>query len=72
MAVVTVTLDAHLAIDVMLMSGTSNPQDAVELIVRDYLLRGGSGRRPSPGKRARRTGSGTPSRGRRRADGPVG
>ncbi len=40
MAQVTVTLDANLAIDVMLLSGASNPQDAVELIVRDYLARG--------------------------------
>ncbi|NYI03692.1 hypothetical protein [Allostreptomyces psammosilenae] len=40
MAVVTVTLDANLAIDVMLLSGTRSPQDAVELIVRDYLARG--------------------------------
>ncbi|GJF30739.1 hypothetical protein KNE206_34390 [Kitasatospora sp. NE20-6] len=40
MAKVTVTLDADLAIEVMLLSGTGNPQDAVELIVRDYLARG--------------------------------
>lgn len=40
MAQVTVTLDADLAIEVMLLSGTRNPQDAVELIVRDYLARG--------------------------------
>lgn len=40
MAKVTVTLDADLAIEVMLLSGTHNPQDAVELIVRDYLARG--------------------------------
>ncbi len=40
MAKVTITLDANLAIDVMLLSGTRNPQDAVELIVRDYLARG--------------------------------
>ncbi|GAA1256773.1 hypothetical protein GCM10009665_53980 [Kitasatospora nipponensis] len=37
---VTVTLDANLAIDVMLLSGTKSPQDAVNLIVRDYLARG--------------------------------
>ncbi|HEY5834294.1 hypothetical protein [Streptomyces sp.] len=37
---VTVSLDAHLAIEVMLLTGTKNPQDAVELIVRDYLERG--------------------------------
>ncbi|MCC3651974.1 hypothetical protein DMH02_019160 [Streptomyces sp. WAC 00631] len=40
MAKVTVTLDADLVIEVMLLSGTKNPQDAVELIVRDYLARG--------------------------------
>ena len=40
MAKVTVTLEADLAIEVMLLSGTKNPQDAVELIVRDYLARG--------------------------------
>ncbi|GAA2821926.1 hypothetical protein RMN57_30925 [Kitasatospora sp. CM 4170] len=40
MAQVTVTLDANLAIDAMMLSGTKNPQDAVELILRDYLARG--------------------------------
>ncbi len=40
MAQVTVTLDANLAIDAMMLSGTKNPQDAVELILRDYLERG--------------------------------
>ncbi|WP_380281358.1 hypothetical protein [Kitasatospora purpeofusca] len=40
MAQVTVSLDADLAIDAMLLSGTSSPQDAVELILRDYLERG--------------------------------
>ncbi|MFJ9695336.1 hypothetical protein [Kitasatospora sp. NPDC101183] len=40
MAQVTVTLDANLAIDVMMLSGTRNPQDAVELVLRDYLARG--------------------------------
>ena len=38
-AQVTVTLDAHLVIEVMVLSGTRNPQDAVELICRDYLER---------------------------------
>ena len=37
---VTVSLDANLAIEVMLLSGTKSPQDAVELIVRDYLEKG--------------------------------
>ncbi|MCL2553288.1 MAG: DUF2191 domain-containing protein [Actinomycetia bacterium] len=36
---VNVSIDAHLAIEVMLLTGTRNPQDAVELIVRDYLVR---------------------------------
>lgn len=36
---VTVTLDAHLAIEVMLLTGTRSPQDALELIVHDYLER---------------------------------
>ncbi|WP_354639111.1 hypothetical protein [Kitasatospora camelliae] len=40
MGKVTVSLDADLAIEVMLQSGTKSPQDAVELIVRDYLARG--------------------------------
>ncbi|MFD0276357.1 hypothetical protein ACFVHB_20980 [Kitasatospora sp. NPDC127111] len=40
MAQITVTLDANLAIDVMMLSGTKNPQDAVELVLRDYLARG--------------------------------
>ncbi|MEV7416277.1 hypothetical protein [Streptomyces sp. NPDC089919] len=39
MAKVTVSLDADLAIEVMLLTGTANPQDAVELITRDYLAR---------------------------------
>lgn len=37
MAKVTISLDSDLAIEVMLLSGTSSPQDAVELIVLDYL-----------------------------------
>jgi Arc/MetJ family transcription regulator len=36
---VNVSIDAHLAIEVMLLTGTRNPQVAVELIVRDYLER---------------------------------
>ncbi|MFJ9952214.1 hypothetical protein [Kitasatospora sp. NPDC091207] len=39
MAQVTVTLDANLAIDAMMLSGTKNPQDAVEVILLDYLAR---------------------------------
>ncbi|MFG2432503.1 hypothetical protein [Streptomyces sp. NPDC048590] len=40
MAKVTISLDSDLAIEVMLLAGTRTPQDAVELIVRDYLARG--------------------------------
>ncbi|MFF4546520.1 hypothetical protein [Streptomyces sp. NPDC001435] len=40
MAKVTISLDSDLAIEVMLLAGTRSPQDAVELIVRDYLSRG--------------------------------
>ncbi|MDH6124656.1 hypothetical protein [Kitasatospora sp. GP82] len=40
MAKVSITLDSDLAIDAMLLSGTTSPQDAVELIVRDYLATG--------------------------------
>ncbi|WP_441248774.1 hypothetical protein [Kitasatospora sp. McL0602] len=40
MAQVTVTLDADIAIEAMLLAGTKSPQDAVELIVRDFLARG--------------------------------
>jgi Arc/MetJ family transcription regulator len=39
-AKVTISLDSDLAIEVMLLAGTRSPQDAVELIVRDYLERG--------------------------------
>ncbi|GAB2590474.1 type II toxin-antitoxin system VapB family antitoxin [Streptomyces capparidis] len=40
MAKVTVTLDAHLVVEVMVLAGVGNPQDAVELVVRDYIARG--------------------------------
>ena len=40
MAKVTISLDSDLAIEVMLLAGARSPQDAVELIVRDYLERG--------------------------------
>lgn len=39
MARVTVTLDADLVIEVMLLSGIRDAQDAVEAIVRDYLVK---------------------------------
>jgi Arc/MetJ family transcription regulator len=40
MTKINVSLDADLVIDVMLLSGVNNAQDAVELVVRDYLVRG--------------------------------
>ncbi|WP_432103123.1 hypothetical protein [Streptomyces sp. bgisy091] len=40
MAKVTISLDSDLAIEVMLLAGTRTPQDAVEMIVRDFLARG--------------------------------
>ncbi len=36
---VNVSVDAHLAIEIMVLTGTRNPQDAVELVLRDYLQR---------------------------------
>ncbi|MEU1459703.1 DUF2191 domain-containing protein [Streptomyces sp. NPDC005727] len=40
MAKVTVSLDAQLVVEVMVLAGVGNPQDAVELVVRDYIQRG--------------------------------
>ncbi|MFF3936014.1 type II toxin-antitoxin system VapB family antitoxin [Streptomyces phaeofaciens] len=40
MAKVTVSLDAELVVEVMVLSGVRSPQDAVELVVRDYIARG--------------------------------
>ncbi|MEU9339422.1 type II toxin-antitoxin system VapB family antitoxin [Streptomyces sp. NPDC048290] len=40
MAKVTVELDAELVVEVMVLAGVGNPQDAVELVVRDYIQRG--------------------------------
>ena len=40
MAKVAISLDAELVVEVMVLSGTNNPQDAVELVVRDYIARG--------------------------------
>src|SRR3954451_3752724 len=39
MATITVRLDADLVIDVMLLSGVRDAQDAIEVVVRDYLAR---------------------------------
>ncbi|MCX2925057.1 type II toxin-antitoxin system VapB family antitoxin [Streptomyces sp. NEAU-W12] len=40
MAKVTVTLDAELVVEVMVLAGVGSPQDAVEVVVRDYIARG--------------------------------
>ncbi|WP_405683266.1 DUF2191 domain-containing protein [Streptomyces sp. NBC_00057] len=40
MAEVTVGLDAELVVEVMVLAGVGSPQDAVELVVRDYIARG--------------------------------
>ncbi|WP_030946892.1 type II toxin-antitoxin system VapB family antitoxin [Streptomyces sp. NRRL S-646] len=40
MAMVTVSLDAELVVEVMVLAGVGSPQDAVELVVRDYIERG--------------------------------
>ncbi|WP_309049875.1 DUF2191 domain-containing protein [Streptomyces sp.] len=40
MAKVNIVLDAALVVDVMVLSGVGNPQDAVEAVVRDYVARG--------------------------------
>ncbi|MBT2413316.1 DUF2191 domain-containing protein [Streptomyces sp. ISL-12] len=40
MAKVTVSLDAELVVEVMVLAGVGSPQDAVEAVVRDYIARG--------------------------------
>ncbi|MEU7070324.1 type II toxin-antitoxin system VapB family antitoxin [Streptomyces narbonensis] len=40
MAKVNITLDAELVVEVMVLAGVGNPQDAVEAVVRDYIARG--------------------------------
>ncbi|WP_327319000.1 type II toxin-antitoxin system VapB family antitoxin [Streptomyces sp. NBC_01235] len=40
MAKVALSLDAELVVEVMVLTGVGNPQDAVELVVRDYIERG--------------------------------
>ncbi|MGW4382687.1 hypothetical protein [Kitasatospora sp. NPDC004531] len=37
MSKLTITLDADLALEAMIRLGASSPQDAVELLLRDYL-----------------------------------
>ncbi|WMX44243.1 DUF2191 domain-containing protein [Streptomyces roseicoloratus] len=40
MAKVSISLDAELVVEVMVLAGIGNPQDAVETVVRDYIARG--------------------------------
>ncbi|WP_137992399.1 type II toxin-antitoxin system VapB family antitoxin [Streptomyces vilmorinianum] len=40
MAKVNIALDAELVVEVMVLGGFGNPQDAVEAVVRDYVARG--------------------------------
>ena len=40
MARISVSLDADLVIEAMLLAGVSNAQDAVEVVVRDFVQRG--------------------------------
>ncbi|WP_411110976.1 type II toxin-antitoxin system VapB family antitoxin [Streptomyces sp. c-19] len=40
MAKVNIVLDADLVVEVMVLAGVGNPQDAVEAVVRDYIARG--------------------------------
>ncbi|MEV6957943.1 DUF2191 domain-containing protein [Streptomyces sp. NPDC051207] len=40
MAKITVSLEAELVVEVMVLAGVGSPQDAVELVVRDYIQRG--------------------------------
>jgi Arc/MetJ family transcription regulator len=40
MAKVNISLDASLVIEVMVLSGVRNAQDAVEVVIRDYIARG--------------------------------
>ncbi|MHC5908612.1 type II toxin-antitoxin system VapB family antitoxin [Streptomyces sp. S6] len=40
MAKVSVALDAELVVEAMVLAGVGTPQDAVELVLRDYIQRG--------------------------------
>ena len=40
MAKVSISLDADLVVEVMVLAGVGSPQDAIELVVRDYIARG--------------------------------
>ncbi|OKJ99684.1 hypothetical protein AMK26_27155 [Streptomyces sp. CB03234] len=40
MAKVNISLDADLVVEVMVLAGIGSPQDAIEVVVRDYIARG--------------------------------
>ncbi|MFF8616393.1 type II toxin-antitoxin system VapB family antitoxin [Streptomyces sp. NPDC015350] len=40
MAKINISLDAELVVEVMVLAGVGSPQDAIELVVRDYIARG--------------------------------
>ncbi|MFF8844213.1 type II toxin-antitoxin system VapB family antitoxin [Streptomyces sp. NPDC015127] len=40
MAKVNISLDAELVVEVMVLAGVGSPQDAVEVVLRDYIARG--------------------------------
>ncbi|MFE1027810.1 DUF2191 domain-containing protein [Streptomyces sp. NPDC058818] len=40
MAKVSISLDAELVVEAMVLAGIGSPQDAVEAVVRDYVARG--------------------------------
>ncbi|MEV8593454.1 type II toxin-antitoxin system VapB family antitoxin [Streptomyces sp. NPDC052013] len=39
MAKINISLDAELVVEVMVLAGVGSPQDAVEVVVRDYIAR---------------------------------
>ncbi|WP_367318717.1 type II toxin-antitoxin system VapB family antitoxin [Streptomyces sp. HUAS ZL42] len=39
MAQVNISLDAELVVEVMVLAGVGSPQDAIEVVVRDYIAR---------------------------------
>ncbi|GGT96494.1 MULTISPECIES: type II toxin-antitoxin system VapB family antitoxin [Streptomyces] len=59
MAKVNIALDAELVVEVMVLAGVGNPQDAVEAVVRDYIARGHrTEARTASREEAHRTGEG--------------
>ncbi|MGW0821675.1 type II toxin-antitoxin system VapB family antitoxin [Streptomyces sp. NPDC002845] len=39
-AEINIRLDAELVVEVMVLTGVGSPQEAVEVVVRDYIARG--------------------------------